>query len=79
MIDGDLYLAKDGSQSPLPLGQFVQLRAAPQDAQYTTYFYNRTEGASVRMVSYQHGPESEIQDDAEGFRSAFGGLVLGWH
>jgi hypothetical protein len=31
------------------------------------------------MVSYQHGPESEIQDDAEGFRSAFGGLVLGWH
>lgn len=79
MIDGDLYLAKDGSQSPLPLGQFVQLRAAPQDAQYTTYFYNRTEGASVRMVSYQHGPESEIQDDAEGFRSAFGGLALGWH
>lgn len=76
MIDGDLYLAKDGSQSPLPLGQFVQLRAAPQDAQYTTYFYNRTEGASVRMVSYQHGPESEIQDDAEGFRSAFGGLAL---
>lgn len=76
MIDGDLYLAKDGSQSPLPLGQFVQLRAAPQHAQYTTYFYNRTEGASVRMVSYQHGPESEIQDDAEGFRSAFGGLAL---
>lgn len=77
MIDGDLYLVKDGSQSPLPLGQFVQLRAAPQDAQYTTYFYNRTEGASVRMVSYQHGPESEIQHDAEGFRSAFGGLALG--
>lgn len=76
MIDGDLYLVRHGSQSPLPLGQFVQLRAAPQDAQYTTYFYNRTEGASVRMVSYQHGPESEIQDDAEGFRSAFGGLAL---
>ena len=76
MIDGDLYLAKDGSQSPLPLGQFVQLRAAPQDAQYTTYFYNRTEGTRVRMVSYQHGPESEIHDDAEGFRSAFGALTL---
>ena len=78
MIDGDLYLAKDGSQSPLPLGQFVQLSSAPQDAQYTTYFYNRTEGASVRMVSYQHGPESEIHHDAEGFRSAFGRLALGW-
>ncbi|MGW8483545.1 HsdM family class I SAM-dependent methyltransferase [Microbacterium sp. NPDC055903] len=76
MIDGDLYLTKDGSQSPLPLGQFVQLRAAPQDAQYTTYFYNRTEGARVRMVSYQYGPESEIQDDAEVFRSAFGSLTL---
>lgn len=58
MIDGDLYLVRDGSQSPLRLGQFVQLRAAPRDAQYTTYFYNRTEGASVRMVSYQHGPKS---------------------
>jgi type I restriction enzyme M protein len=77
MIDGDLYLVRDGSQSPLRLGQFVQLRAAPRDAQYTTYFYNRTEGASVRMVSYQHGPESEIQDDVEGFRSEFGGLALG--
>lgn len=77
MIDGDLYLAKEGSQSPLPLGQFVQLRAAPQDSKYTTYFYNRTDGASVRMVSYQHGPESEILDDAEGFRTTFGGLARG--
>ncbi|MFJ7288341.1 N-6 DNA methylase [Curtobacterium sp. NPDC098951] len=77
MIHGDLYLVREGSQSPLRLGQFVQLRAAPRDAQYTTYFYNRTDGASVHMVSYQHGPESEIQDDAEGFRSEFGGLALG--
>ena len=77
MIDGDLYLVRDGSQSPLRLGQFVQLRVAPQEAQYTAYFYNRTEGASVRMVSYQHGPNSEIQDDVEGFRSEFGGLALG--
>lgn len=76
MIDGDLYLVRDGSQSPLRLGQFVQLRAAPRDAQYTTYFYNRTDGASVHMVSYQHGPESEIQDDVEDFRAEFGGLVL---
>jgi type I restriction enzyme M protein len=77
MIDGDLYLVREGSESPLRLGQFVQLRAAPRDAQYTTYFYNRTEGASVRMVTYQHGPESEIHDDVEGFRSVFGGLALG--
>ncbi|WP_169252878.1 N-6 DNA methylase [Brevibacterium sp. 'Marine'] len=77
MIDGELYLVKDGSQSPLLLGQFVQLRAAPRDAQYTTYFYNRTEGTSVRMVSYQNSPESEIRDDAEGFRSQFGRLALG--
>jgi type I restriction enzyme M protein len=76
MIDGDLYLVKDGSQSPLPLGRFVQLRAAPRDAQYMTYFYNSTEGTNVRMVSYQNGPESEIHDDAESFRSAFGGLTL---
>ena len=55
-MDGELYLVREGSQSPLRLGQFVQLRAAPRNAQYTTYFYNRTEGTSVRMVSYQHGP-----------------------
>lgn len=77
MIDGDLYLVKDGSQSPLPLGQFVQLRSAPRDAQYTSYFYNRTDGSRVRMVSYQNSSESEIHDDAEGFRSEFGKLSLG--
>ncbi|WP_232007446.1 hypothetical protein [Mycobacterium intermedium] len=75
MIDGELYLVRDGAQSPLRLAQFVQLRAAPRNAQYTTYFYNRTEGRSVRMVSYQHGPESEVQADAEGFRSELGALV----
>lgn len=74
MMDGELYLVRDGSQSPLRLGQFVQLRAAPRSAQYTTYFYNRTEGSSVRMVSYQYGPKSELQDDVESFRAEFGAL-----
>lgn len=76
MLDGALYLVRDGSPAPLRLGQFVQLRAAPREAQYTSYFYNRTEGASVRMVSYQYGPESEVGDDAERFRDEFGALVL---
>lgn len=77
MLDGDLYLVRDGSQSPLRLAQFVQLRSAPRSAQYTSYFYNRTEGASVRMISYQYGPESELRDDAERFRDEFGALALG--
>ncbi len=77
MIKGELYLVRDGSQSPLRLVQFVQLRAAPSDAQYTSYFYNRTEGDSVRMVSYQYGPESEVEDDVERFRDEFGALALG--
>ena len=76
MMDGELYLAREGSQSPLRLGQFVQLRAAPRNAQYTTYFYNRTEGTTVRMVSYQHGPASEVQADVESFRAEFGALAL---
>jgi hypothetical protein len=76
MLDGELYLVGDGSQSPLRLGQFVQLRAAPRNAQYTTYFYNRTEGTSVRMVSYQHGPASEVHADVESFRAEFGALAL---
>jgi type I restriction enzyme M protein len=75
MMDGELYLVRDGSQSPLRLGQFVQLRAAPRNAQYTTYLYNRTEGTSVRMVSYQHGPASEVRADAESFRAEFGALA----
>lgn len=76
MFDGELYLVRDGSQSPLRLGHFVQLREAPSSAQFTTYFYNRTEGSSVRMVSYQYGPESELRDDVESLRVDFGGLAL---
>ncbi|WP_164737170.1 class I SAM-dependent DNA methyltransferase [Georgenia sp. SYP-B2076] len=76
MYDDELYLVRDGSQSPLRLGHFVQLRAAPSSAQFTTYFYNRTEGTSVRMVSYQYGLESELEDDVESLRADFGGLAL---
>ncbi|GAA1997065.1 HsdM family class I SAM-dependent methyltransferase [Brevibacterium samyangense] len=76
MYEDELYLVRDGSQSPLRLGHFVQLRAAPSSAQFTTYFYNRTEGTSVRMVSYQYGPESELQDDVESLRADFGDLSL---
>lgn len=75
MIGEELYLVRDGSQSPVRLGQFVQLRAAPHAAQYTSYFYNRTERGTVRMVSYQYGPKSELQDDVEGFRAEWGGLA----
>ena len=74
MQSGELYLVRDGSLSPMRLGQFVQLRPAPRGAQYTSYFYNRTEGTSVHMVSYQYGPENEWQDDMESFDSDFGAL-----
>lgn len=76
MHDGELYLVRDGSRSPLRLVNFVQLRGAPSEAQYTSYFYNRTEGSSVRMVSYQYGPESEAVDDAARLREDFGALML---
>jgi len=76
MFDGELYLVRDGSQSPLRLGHFVQLREGPSSAHFTSYFYNRTEGSSVRMVSYQYGPESELRDDVENFRAEFGGLSV---
>lgn len=75
MQDGELYLVRDGSKSPLRLVSFVQLRSAPSDARYTSYFYNRTDGSSVRMVSYQHGPESEVVDDAVRLREDFGALM----
>ncbi len=75
MRDGELYLVRDGSQSPLRVGQFVQLRSAPSGAQFTTYFYNRTEGSRVRMVSYQYGPDGELENDVESFRTEFGQLA----
>lgn len=75
MITGDLYLVKDGSESPLALLQFVKLRAAPRDAQYITYFYNRTEGPTVRLISYQYGSESELEEPAASFLYDFGELT----
>lgn len=75
MYEDELYLVRDGSQSPLRLGHFVQLRAAPSSAQFTTYFYNRTEGTSVRMVSYQYGPDNERVENVENLRADFGELT----
>lgn len=75
MMDGELYLVKVGSQTPLRLGRFVQLRAAPVGAQYTSYFYNRTEGGSVHLVSYQHGSEGEQSDHIENLQGEFGALL----
>ena len=74
MVAGDLYLVRDGSESPLQMLQFVQLRSAPRDAQYTTYFYNRTEREHVRLVSYQHGSERDLQESVTSFRRSFGEL-----
>ncbi|MEU3257144.1 N-6 DNA methylase [Streptomyces albidoflavus] len=75
MLDGELYLVRDGSQSPLRLSQFVLLRTSPRNTQCTSYFYNRTEGNTVHMVSYQYGPESEWEVDVEDVRDAFGALT----
>lgn len=76
MHDGELYLVRSGSLAPLRLAIFVQLRSAPANAQYTSYFYNRTEGAHVRMVSYQYGPEAEAADDVARLREDFGALLF---
>ncbi len=74
MLDGELYLLCDGAQTPLHLASFVQLRAAPRDARFTSYFYNRTVGDSVTMVTYQYGPESEVHTDVATFEPQFGAL-----
>ncbi|GAA1349479.1 hypothetical protein [Falsarthrobacter nasiphocae] len=76
MIGEELYLVRDHAEAPLPLGRLVQLRSAPSSAQFTTYFYNRTDGEKACMVSYQYGPESEVHDNAASLRADFGGLVI---
>ena len=75
MTYGELYLVREGAQSPLRLPRFVQLRESPRDAQFTTYFYSQTEGDHVRMVSYQFGSDGDLQDDLESFRGDLGGLM----
>lgn len=76
MHDGELYLVQDGSETPLRLGHFVQLRAAPSTEKYTSYFYNRTdEDGGVRMITYQYGSESELHDPVDSLRDEFGGAL----
>ena len=74
MEKGELYLCTDGASQPLLLQHFVVLRSSPNDAQYTSYFYNRREGNQVRLVAYQFADASELTEDFAGFADAFAGL-----
>lgn len=76
MLVDKLYLTTDHSEAPVPLIRFVQLRQAPPNAQYTSYFYNRKVGSRVRLISYQHGPESELSDLADSLSEDFGSLTI---
>lgn len=76
MMQGELYLARDGAQTPLKIGPFVLLRAAPSSAHYTTFFYNRRDGKNVRLVSYQYSSVSELEEDVSRFSADFGNLGL---
>jgi len=74
MEKGELYLCTDGARQPLLLQHFVVLRSSPNDAQYTSYFYNRREGNEARLVAYQFADASELTEDFAGFAEAFAGL-----
>lgn len=74
MERGELYLCADGARQPLLLQHFVVLRSSPNDAQYTSYFYNRREGNEVRLVAYQFADAGELTEDFAGFADAFAGL-----
>lgn len=74
MEQGELYLCTDGARQPLLLQHFVVLRSSPNDAQYTSYFYNRREGNQVRLVAYQFADASELTEDFAGYAKAFAGL-----
>ena len=74
---GELYLATDGAAEPLPLSHFVLLRSAPSNAQYTCYFYNRTETDQARMVSYHLSDQSEIHEPLTQVQSGFDWLWSG--
>lgn len=75
MDDGELYLVVAGSETPLKLATFVQLHSAPRSAQFTSYFYNRTEGNDVHMVTYQFSSETEHTENIEDFQAEFGALI----
>lgn len=71
MIRGELYLTRKGSEAPLPLGGFVTLGPAPESAQFTSYFYSRTEGEETRLITYQDAEASEIRGNAVALREEY--------
>ena len=66
---GELYLAAENATSPLHLEHLIVLRESPQDSRYTCYFYNRMEGASVRMVSYHLADGSQVTEGLRMFEA----------
>lgn len=65
MMEGELYLATDGCDRPLPLSHLVVLRSTPTDQRNSCYFYNRVEDGQVRMVSYQMSHASDHYEPLE--------------
>lgn len=77
MVNGDLYLVKNDSMSPLSLLRFVQLRTTPNETNYKSYFYSRIKDGEVCMVSYERGPDIGKKEDAACFIPIFGSLATG--
>ena len=62
MEEGELYIATDGCTRPLPLSHLIVLRSSPSSERHACYFFNRAEGDSVRLVSYQMTISGEIYE-----------------
>lgn len=73
--DDELYLAYKGSRSALRLCKLVCLKASPESAHYTTYFYNRTDGKEVHLVSYQHGSDADFSEAFSSLERDLGALI----
>lgn len=60
IMDEDvLYLLAPGAKEPLRLRPLVQLQQAPQEDEYTSYFFSRVDGCGkASFVSYQSSTES---------------------
>jgi type I restriction enzyme M protein len=64
MTSGQLYLVTDGARRELRIEPFVQLRASPDTAQFTCYFYNRFEHNAAMLVSYHIGQDADVSEQS---------------
>lgn len=60
MEDGSIYIVNKNSLKPLKIMPFFQIMESPKTGEETCYFYRKTDGKTVRWISYNYGKDPNI-------------------